>query len=75
MTLVLHFGPFPSSVPLNHANFPHRGGGGNHKGRASLLLILIYGCLPFYQPRIPPSKRILEILIDSLPLLFQHKII
>ena len=68
------FGPHLAGW-YDHAHFPHSGSGGDHKGRSALLVILIFASLSFYQPLIIPSQRLLNILIDSLPLIFQHKII
>ena len=50
LTLILCFIPFPHYAPLDHAHFPHSGGGGDHKGRPDLLIIFIFDHLPFYKP-------------------------
>ena len=49
-TLILCFGPFPLSDPIDQAQLPHRSDGDDHKGRTTLLIILILTSLPFYQP-------------------------
>ena len=58
-----------------HAQFSHSSGGGDHKGWPSLLLILIFASLLFYQPLSLTYQLLLDVLVDSLPLLFQHVII
>ena len=73
ITLILRFGPFPLSVTLDYAHFSHKEGVGDHKGLPTLLIIIIFASLIFYQPLIPPSQRLLNILIDSLPLISQHE--
>ena len=69
------FVPFPCSVSLEHAYFPHNGDSNDNKGRPDLLIIFIFTSLPFYQPIMMTYQRLLNILIDILPLLFQHEII
>ena len=73
LSLIFCFCPLPRYIYLDRAHFPHSGGGGDHKGWPDLLLIFIFSSLPFYWPLMLPSQRLLDILIDSLPLLFQRE--
>ena len=43
------------------------------KGQPSILLIVIFTSIPFYQTLMLSSQRLLDIIIDSLPLLFRQK--
>ena len=73
ITLIVHFDPFPCSAPLDHSHFPHSGSGGDNKGQPAVLPILIFASLPFYHPHMMTSQRLLNIIIDRLPLLFHYE--